>query len=469
MKKKLLVTLALSLFVLLPTAVASAAEVSYISDVTLARGDAGAPERFEKSGYTLLYPLFTGETYVGYKTSSSVASAVTDIVAKGGKLVGESGSDRGPVVGLYYLSDKDSMPLPNNGGLPVRDESGNPVVFDSGDSAGYLIYMPKDCFKPYIADVKVAKAGTKKAAVEGLLDQGCEYFVNENYSTDGGEFVMVGYRRTDEAGEAVTDIVGLREDDAAPAGYEPVSEEPVENHILYITKDEALGNPIRDIEDFEEVEDTQISSKVLTDMRLSRSDTMSKQYVMSGDEYTKACESETTYLMVGMDTSDGKDTGLALITEEEGFESKREAKRELLELGVGAEDEDEAVSGAAAELEEEQTQVADGEQKEDSTEEKTGETDEESTKEGSNFDTPSENTEEETVSENGDATDGADTEAEGEESMQGTVLNVLGGTGATIFFIVLMGIAVVIPVGTLLIKRGMEKKLPKEENEKDKR
>ena len=465
MKKKLVMIICLSLLLLLPNAVASAAEISYISDITLERGNSGAAEEFERNGYTLLYPLFTGETYVGYKTTFSQSGAMTGIAYEGGKLVGIAGTGRSPVVGVYYLSSGDSMPLPNNGGLPVTDKSGKVLELDAGDSVGYLIYMPKDNFKPYISDVKVAKAGSKKAAVEDLIGQGCEYYVDENYSSDG-DVVVLGYSRTDDEKDAVTDIVGLGEEDAAPEGYEQVSGEKIAGHILYKTKDESCGNPLCDIEDFEEAEDTQISSKVLADMRLSKTDAMSKQYIMAEGEYEKACDSAKTYMLVGMDTSDGEDTGIALITEEDGFENKRVAKRERLMVGAGA------ASGAGADVEADEEQPAeemqteapqteDGEQVEQPKSDEVADTDK------SNFDTPSEDAEAEVVADQTTEENVEGTDQENSDAQQGTVLRILGGTGATVFFLVLIGISVVIPVGMALYKRHMEKVIEREKESKE--
>ena len=365
-----------------------------------------------------------------------------------GSLIESAGLDRNSVAGLYYLSAKDQLPLPNSGGMPVRDPDGSVTEYRLEDSLFYLICMPEKAFKPYVSDVKVVSAGSKKAAVEKLIAQGCVYYVDENFSS-GSDVVLVGYCRTDNESEAVTDIIGLGEEDVSVEGYERVSDEKVAGHLLFITKDTSAGNPIYDIDAFEDVEDTEISSQIMTDMRLSRGDAMSKQFIKAEDEYIQASESEKTYLMVGADATDGKDLGIALITDVDGFTEKREAKREM--LVIDGKDKD-AASGSAAGLEQDDTSH--------------DKSDDETVAEESNYDTAKDNPDGNAEGDNEDITayDGSSEPGteEDAESYQGTVLSVLGGTGATIFFIVLLAIAVVIPIGTVFIKKNIEKKIPGE-------
>ena len=375
-----------------------------------------------------------------------------------GSLIESAGLDRNSVAGLYYLSAKDQLPLPNSGGMPVRDPDGSVTEYRLEDSLFYLICMPEKAFKPYVSDVKVVSAGSKKAAVEKLIAQGCVYYVDENFSS-GSDVVLVGYCRTDNESEAVTDIIGLGEEDVSIEGYERVSDEKVAGHLLFITKDTSAGNPIYDIDAFEDVEDTEISSQIMTDMRLSRGDAMSKQFIKAEDEYIQASESEKTYLMVGADATDGKDLGIALITDVDGFTEKREAKREM--LVIDGKDKD-AASGSAAGLEQDDTEQNDIAQ-DDTSHDKS---DDETVAEESNYDTAKDNPDGNAEGDNEDITayDGSSEPGteEDAESYQGTVLSVLGGTGATIFFIVLLAIAVVIPIGTVFIKKNIEKKIPGE-------
>ena len=397
-------------------------------------------------------------------TMAAAASVTYD-----GKVVGNADIDQGSIAGVYFLPKENALPLPNSGGLPVMTGSGRPVEYHTGETAGYLIYMPKNSFKPYVSEIKIAKGANKKAAVESLIEQGCAYYVDENYGS-GGEFILIGYSRTDDESEAVTDIIGLGEEEKAPVGYEPVSEDKVGGHILYSTKEESMGNPICDIDAFEDVEDTEISSKILTDIRVSRGDEMAKQFIEAEEDYQAAAESEETYLIVGVDTSDGKDSGIALITEREGFAEKRKEKREMLSLS----DKKEGVSDEEKDLEKTDETTVDEKKPEDETTDgmtdKISETKEdtsvESAKEGSNFD---EKPSEEAVAAAEEAQDKSNTDvigdAEADKDAQqnaGTVLNVLGGTGATIFFVVLLSLAVVIPVGGLIIRKCMIKKQKQE-------
>ena len=251
-----------------------------------------------------------------------------------------------------------------------------------------------------------------------------------------------------------------------------MSEDEIEvgGHILYSTKEESMGNPICDIDAFEDVEDTEISSGILTDMRVSRGDEMAKQFIEAEEAYQAAAESEKTYLIVGVDTSDGKDSGIALITESEGFAEKRKEKREILALA----DKNEEVSDEDKDPEQTDETTVDEKKPEDETTDgmtdKISETNEdtsvESAKEGSNFD---EKPSEEAVAAAEEAQDKSNTDVTGDaeadkdaQQNAGTGLNGLGGTGATIFFVVLLSLAVVIPVGGLIIRKCMIKKQEQE-------
>jgi hypothetical protein len=171
-------------------------------------------------------------------------------------------------------------------------------------------------------------------------------------------------------------------------------------------------------------------------------------------------------MLVGMDTSDSEDTGIALITEEDGFENKRVAKRERLMVGAGA------ASGAGADVEADEEQPAeemqteapqteDGEQVEQPKSDEVADTDK------SNFDTLSEDAEAEAVADQAAEENVEGTDQENSDAQQGTVLRILGGTGATVFFLVLIGISVVIPVGMALYKRHMEKVIEREKESKE--
>ena len=48
-------------------------------------------------------------------------------------------------------------------------------------------------------------------------------------------------------------------------------------------------------------------------------------------------------------------------------------------------------------------------------------------------------------------------EVEDTEGTEGTVLSVLGGTGATVFFMIILAAAVVIPIAALILNRKIRK------------
>ena len=56
----------------------SEAAESYITEVTLESG-ADAAEKLFDEGYTVMYPSIGGNTWLGYRTSSSARDAISDI------------------------------------------------------------------------------------------------------------------------------------------------------------------------------------------------------------------------------------------------------------------------------------------------------------------------------------------------------------------------------------------------------
>ena len=357
--------------------------------------------------------------------------------------------------GDYFISQKDFSIIPNNGGTVDRDSHGNPILYTEGDTKGYMIHIGDNTWKRYVSDIKAASADSKEGALKKLATLGCDYFVDENYATDGG-CTVIGFMRTDNKEKAITDVVGLTDKDEVPTGYKKVSDEEVAGHILYVTSEPSMGNPIYDMDAFEDVDGVELSSVMLTDMRLSRSDKMARQFILADESYKEAAESDKIYLMISADTIDGKDIGLALVTDGEGLADKRSAKTEFLRH-----EEQNSTEKAENPAGEEETADSGGE---DETADPAGEEDE-NPSEGSEFDNGDETTEE-----NIDVSSGEESDETGkgeEEVFQGTVLNVLGDSGTTVFFIVLWGMAVLIPVITVIIKRIMEKRIADEEGKDD--
>ncbi len=376
----------------------------------------------------------------------------TDIVYKGGRLKGVSKPGRNPVLGTYFSSEEDSLQLPNNGGSPVLDDKGRVVRFTVGNSGGYIMYIDKNSWKPYVSDLKIVKAGTKKAAVESLMEEGCSYYIDENYADDNG-FLMIGYMRTEDESEAITDIIGIGQSEndsdnlwtADIKGYEKVSDDEIAGHTLFASRDSSVGNPICDLDAFGEASGITVTSKVLADLRLSRSDDKAKQFIISSDGYHSFIESDEKYIIEGVQTSDGMDIGISLASKKAGRKEKNKKKNEFLSTYFTVSSDDgESVDGEDVE------DILDmgGEKTADtSDEESLGLTD------GTEFDTQTDETYEDAPM----TSDGMAEDVEDTEGTEGTILSVLGDTGATVFFMVVLGVAVVIPIVAIFVNKMLKK------------
>ena len=150
-----------------------------------------------------------------------------------------------------------------------------------------------------------------------------------------------------------------------------------------------------------------------------------------------------------------------MISAEAGLEEKRAAKLERLS-GMASEDEAEEV--ADEDSEEQPEEAVDGEDEgetvdgeESAPSEETAAEEEESAPDRSETDEltePQPGIEEEETQDSGDE----NAYAEGGDAQQGTVLATLGAVGAGIFFAVMIGIAILLPVVFILIRRRVIKK-----------
>ena len=395
----------------------------------------------------------------------------TDIVYMGDSLEGVNEIGAEPISGIYFSSDKDSLPIANNGGTPVLDDERKLVRFTYGDDSGYIMYIYKNSWKPYISDVKIAKAGSKEGAAETLLGEGCSYYIDANYS-DAGGYVMIGYMRTDDESEAITDIIGFKgsgdgADDPGAAdimGYDKVSDEKIAGHTLYVSRESAVGNPVCDLDAFGDASGITVTPKMLAGLRLSRGDAKAKQYIIADAGYRSFIESDEEYVINGVQTSDGADIGISLAAKKAGLNEKNEAKKELLPTFFTAAPADGEGADAAREVvteeETEATAVPEGGEGADSILDIGGEDTE--TAEGekpadivgmTEFDTQTDETYEDAPM----TSDITEEEVEDTEGTEGTVLSVLGGTGATVFFMIILAAAVVIPITALILNRKIRK------------
>ena len=395
----------------------------------------------------------------------------TDIVYMGDSLEGVNEIGAEPISGIYFSSDKDSLPIANNGSTPVLDDERKLVRFTYGDDSGYIMYIYKNSWKPYISDVKIAKAGSKEEAAETLLGEGCSYYIDANYS-DAGGYLMIGYMRTDDESEAITDIIGFKgsgdgADDPGAAdimGYDKVSDEKIAGHTLYVSRESAVGNPICDLDAFGDASGITVTPKMLAGLRLSRGDAKAKQYIIADTGYRSFIESGEEYVINGVQTSDGADIGISLAAKKAGLNEKNEAKKELLLTFFTAAPADGEEADSAREVvteeETEATAVPESGEGADSILDIGGEDTEAAEGEKpadivgmTEFDTQTDETYEDAPM----TSDITEEEVEDTEGTEGTVLSVLGGTGATVFFIIILAAAVVIPITALILNRKIRK------------
>lgn len=378
----------------------------------------------------------------------------TDIVYMGDSLEGVNEIGAEPISGIYFSSDKDSLPIANNGSTPVLDDERKLVRFTYGDDSGYIMYIYKNSWKPYISDVKIAKAGSKEEAAETLLGEGCSYYIDANYS-DAGGYLMIGYMRTDDESEAITDIIGFKgsgdgADDPGAAdimGYDKVSDEKIAGHTLYVSRESAVGNPVCDLDAFGDASGITVTPKMLAGLRLSRGDAKAKQYIIADAGYRSFIESDEEYVINGVQTSDGADIGISLAAKKAGLNEKNTAKKELLPTFFTAAPADGEGADAARD-------VVTEEETEATTAPEGGEGEKPADIAGmTEFDTQTDETYEDAPM----TSDITDEEVEDTEGTEGTVLGVLGGTGATVFFMIILAAAVVIPIAGIFINKKLKK------------
>ena len=357
------------------TSVSRAAEGSYISEVTVRSGESATSDLTE-DGYTVLYPAVANDTWIGYRTTSSASSAITDICLGGdgqreidgksvsyekasGQVSGKSlfytkSSDAGePLMGLHFVTgdeDESVMPLMNNGAVTVRRTDGEITEINSGSDRGYLIQIKKNIWKPYISDIKVANAGSKKDALLKLGAMGCDYYVDEKLSSKG--YIMIGYSKTDDEKEAVTDAVVIGQNDASIDGYEPVSEEKLLGGYLYVSKDTEVGNPLYDIDVFESPEEEKITEADWVGFESGSGNTaVITSYYLKDSLYEKMSESqELCEIRLGNIKERNKKLGLVVISDEKGLDAKKAERESRLEVLADTEEpeddeDDEIVDG----------------------------------------------------------------------------------------------------------------------------
>ena len=332
-----------------------AAETTYIKEVTVRSGES-ADEELTKDDYTVLYPAVAKDTWIGYRTTGSASEAITDICLGGDGQREKDGASISyekisnhisgqtlyytknsaagePLMGLHFVTegeDKEAMPLMNDGAETVRRTDGEIAKLDAGTDKGFLIQIKKNIWKPYISDIKVATAGSKKDALMKLGALGCDYYIDENASSKG--YTMIGYTKTDDEKEAITDAIVMGEKDAEIDGYELVSEEKVLDGYLYMSVDTEVGNPLLDIDAFENPEEEKITESEWVEFEsASGNANVTTPYYHKDDRYNKMSENESLCELRPCNlTKKAKALGLVVISGEEGLDAKKSVREERI-------------------------------------------------------------------------------------------------------------------------------------------
>ncbi len=214
-----------------------------ISEIAAAAGPDGRAS-LENNGYTVLFQSMNlvsdadSTVVIGYKKG---ADAITDVIASSQKsdtvtyggctyqsvsdISLNYGTDAEPVY-LYYTKDSSAgniitsidtvsgfsgtdeiLSLRNDGSSPVRTVDGTLANMDSGieNCEIYLLIYRSADIKKYISDVCVVRGASKTEAVNSAASQGCDYYLDNDFG-GGSEAVYIAYKRTSDAGNAVTKL-----------------------------------------------------------------------------------------------------------------------------------------------------------------------------------------------------------------------------------------------------------------------
>ena len=341
---------------------ASAAENRYYSEISIAAGEEGEQTLLDKS-YSVFHPMLqnaSGESFwIGYKTTSDKNAAISALYSEAnGSLSWTKDSKAPAVLSMYFMSAEQSedsgfenvMPIPNNGAVVMPDANGDPAVFSTINGQGYLTLIKEDVWESYIGSVAVATADSKKDAVTQLYKNGCEYYIDQNYSRDSSKFTYLGYTRTNDAAQAITDMIALS--GTVPEGYEKVASAVIPNRDLYITRSAKYGNPILDLEPFESGQGTELSASKLAMLITANGDSqMTKPYILQSDAYQSLTAEGGTFLMSDVIFEDGTASGLSFASSKENLSDKQSERYTQLSLAEPGDNGSLTVQGAVEKTE----------------------------------------------------------------------------------------------------------------------
>ena len=393
---------------------------AYISDVELAVGDEARYD-WEDKGYTTLPQCLNlveqnekkgynlegkARIYLTYQTATDENKAVTDLIIanRAEKTMKHQGitytllSDTslnegvdGENIYLYYTKDKKAgdpivdfdfsayqknssadfsgYALNGDGAAPVRTTEGAAANLDEGRDGIelYLFLIRDNLYRPYIREVHVASAASKRAAVKKIAALGCDYYVTSDLNSGDGTYVLLGYQRTSEKKEAITGLMGSKEkkpklqeggvtytmaEDVALRGK--VGKEETVSYYLYSTKEESAGNPVIDFAvDSEEKEKKVIYGEWVSAYFGGKSG-MVKVYTMQEKAYQEALEDQTEFIkqsIMVLNKGEQIPVNLAVLQSDKPLSEDLQKEKEEKE-----EKEEEASASPAATAEPEQTE-----------------------------------------------------------------------------------------------------------------
>lgn len=223
---------------------------------------------------------FTDKNGIVYKCVSHVD--VDNGIGGGAGCIYATGDERAgtPLVGIDVLRGNNESgevlyPITNDGAEIVRTPNGAPADLEKGSSTDviYLAQIHDGMVRPYISEIGIITDTDKWNAVYTACERGYNYYIDGDIDNSPDTYTIIGYERTANPEEAVTNITAVSartvqslEDEQIidkPTGqeghvtavaisisgveYVRISSKPVsagESYYIYRTKDSKAGNPI---------------------------------------------------------------------------------------------------------------------------------------------------------------------------------------------------------------------------------
>lgn len=185
-----------------------------------------------------------------------------------------------PLVGIDVLrSNSESgdvlYPITNDGAEIVRTQNGAPADLEAGSGTDvvYLAQIRDGIVRPYISEIGIVTDTDKWNAVYTASERGFDYYVEGDLDDASDTYTIIGYDRTADPTEAITNITAVSDktvqaledeqivdDSAAQSGrvtaaaisisgveYVRTSSQPInaeDPYYIYRTRDSKAGNPI---------------------------------------------------------------------------------------------------------------------------------------------------------------------------------------------------------------------------------